>query len=218
MAKSLFLIILAGLFGVIMNPGMMSATDVVSVTGIDNSKIVETVILPEPEPEPESAQGAVRENNSAVSIGAPVAGARYEEPVQHTEPALKNYNVTVYSSEIVANNLSYNDIYKTGKLLYAHNSWNLFGNLPSLGWGEYFTVTEGGVTRTYRVENVIVYEKNVERGLLQRNGKGSYMRAVLNATDKDTGMHYNLAMMTCYGTSFGNGDASHRYVIFANEV
>ena len=31
-------------------------------------------------------------------------------------------------------------------------------------------------------------------------------------------VQYDLALMTCYGTSYGNGDASHRLVVFANRL
>ena len=229
MAKSLFLLLIAGIFGVALNSSTMSATDFVSLVGLNPAKIVETVVLPESVVDGNNTGEAnVAVETTSSSVGAPVAGVRYEPVYEETAqeisvyevpaPSYRNYTVTVYSDQIVASGLSYYDVYKTSKLLYAHNSSNLFGNLPSLGWGEYFTVTEGGVARTYQVANIIVYEKNVERGLLQRNGQGSYMRSVMNAIDKDSGAHYDLAMMTCYGTSFGNGDASHRYVIFANAV
>ena len=74
----------------------------------------------------------------------------------------------------------------------------------------------GGVNYNYRISNIVIYEKDVEAGKLRINGEGSYMYAVANA--RHDGVQYDLSIMTCYGTSFGNGDASHRLVIFANAI
>ena len=62
----------------------------------------------------------------------------------------------------------------------------------------------------------MIYEKDVAAGKLRLNGEGSYMYAVAHA--RHSGVQYDLSIMTCYGTSFGNGDASHRLVIFANAI
>ena len=102
------------------------------------------------------------------------------------------------------------------RFLYGHNTAGVFGGLTSLGVGSTFSVTYGGVTTNYQVAKIVIFEKNVENGRLQLNGAGNYMRAVANA--KSDGVQYGLSLMTCYGTSYGNGDASHRWVIFANAV
>ena len=34
----------------------------------------------------------------------------------------------------------------------------------------------------------------------------------------NTALGYDVALFTCHGTSYGNGDASHRLVVFANAV
>ena len=125
-----------------------------------------------------------------------------------------NYTVTVHSGGIVEHP-SYSDIYKTGKLIYAHNSSNLFGNLKSLGIGSTFTVTDSGTTKTYVVSDRVTFEKN--NGLLQLNGAGNYMGRVTYSAGYGNGNH-SLALMTCAGTSLGGGDATHRLVIFADEA
>lgn len=125
-----------------------------------------------------------------------------------------NYTVTIHSDGIIEHP-SYRDIYKTGKLLYAHNSSDLFGNLKSLGIGSTFTVTDGGITKTYAVSDRVTFEKN--NGLLQLNGTGNYMGRVTYNANYGNGGH-SLALMTCAGTPLGGGDATHRLVIFADEV
>ena len=100
-----------------------------------------------------------------------------------------------------------------GKLLYGHNSAGVFGSILGLGAGATFSVTTNGVTTNYRVANTVTFEKNTSTGQLQLNGAGSYMNGV--AAAYYGGVHYDLALMTCAGVSYGNGDASHRFVIFA---
>lgn len=199
MCKKLFLLLFSAIMGIIIAPDMLTSADSFEISTI-NFNAVETVPLPEPEPEP------VYEIASYAA--APVT--EYVAPA----PQMINYNVTIATGAIVQHNLSYSDIYRTGALVYGHNTWNLMGNLSSLGIGSNFTITEGGVTTTYQVANVVLFEKNDNK--LQLNGSGSYMAAVAQATHM--GQHYSVALMTCAGQSYGNGDASHRLVVFANQV
>ena len=203
MAKRLFLLLFVSLIGVISTPSFLTATDSVDVIRVDDSKAVETVIPPEPEPEPEPEPAPEPEPEPVAA--APAAGVAETKRV-------RNYNVTIVKAakDIVATNLSYYDIYRSGKFIYAHNSANLLGNLGSLSYGEIFTITEFGVTRSYQVMDKVVYEKAA-------NG---YLNGSIDLT-KDVEWYangYDISMMTCYGTVYGNGDASHRLVVFANEI
>ena len=101
------------------------------------------------------------------------------------------------------------------RFYYGHNSGNVFGGLVNYGVGTSFSINSNGITHNYRVANVVVYEKNAELGRLQLNGSGSYMKAVSQA--RSDGVQYSIALMTCYGTPYGNGGATHRLVLFANE-
>ena len=195
MAKRLFLLLFSAVMGITVMPDMLTSADDFELGGVE-FRAVETVPLPEPEPEIEVAVEAVP----------------YVVPV--SVPQQVNYTVTAYSGAILVDNLSYYDIYKTGNLVYGHNSANLLGNLGTLGVGSDFTITEGGVARTYQVANVVLFEKN--DGKLQLNGQGSYMKAVAEA--KFYGAQYDVAIMTCAGTPLGNGDATHRLVVFANAI
>ena len=192
MAKRLFLLFLVCVFEMTGLSLDLTAADTF-VSGMPDFAAVETVPEPEPEPEPEPAAPL-----------APVAG--YEVPVKQTV----NYTVTIYSGEMVVHNLSYGDLYKTGKLIYGHNSSNLLGNLGHLSIGEVFTITEGGVTSNYQVTNMVMYEKTPD-GFL--NGDWDLMGQIMR-----TAMGNDVAIMTCAGQSYGNGDASHRLVVYANRV
>ena len=132
-----------------------------------------------------------------------------------------NYTVTRSSSSIVKSP-TYSDIYRTGNLVYAHNSSNLFGNLKSLSIGSTFTLTENGVTTTYRVSGVEYFKKiavsNGEDlakcvGGITDNCSGRWMTSIVK-----NALYHNVALMTCAGQSYGNGDASHRLVILADRV
>ncbi len=199
MAKRLFLLFC--LIGLSLVPEFLTATDVVNVVGIDDSKAVETVFLSEPEPESKPEPGP-----APVVAKAPVAGVT----TTVANPKIVNYNVTIVTDKIVAKNLSYSDIYRTGKFIYAHNSSNLFGNLKYLNIGDVFTITESGVAQKYQVIDKVIYEK-ADNGYL--NGSKRLTKEVeIYANGHD------ISIMTCSGTAYGNGDASHRLVLFANAV
>lgn len=203
MGKRLFLLFITSIIGVVMTPGFLMATDEVAVTGIDNDGVVETVLLPEPEPEPEPTPAPQPVVTKAPSAGA----ARAPRPAA---PQIKNYNVTIVTNQIVGGNLSYSDIYRTGKFIYAHNTSGLLGNLPTLAAGEVFTITENGVTRSYRVAYGELYEKAA-------NGYLRGSREVTYEVEIEAKGH-SIVMMTCAGTPLGGGDATHRYVVFADAI
>lgn len=134
--------------------------------------------------------------------------------------SIPNYTVTATSDSIVKNPGS--SIYRTKQILYAHNSSNLLGSIRNFGIGTNFTVTENGTTKTYEVAEIKIFKK-VDNYTLQLCSLADYnacyedsyyyMNTLQNA--KFNGKTYNIAMMTCDGTSLGGGDATHRRVIFA---
>ena len=137
--------------------------------------------------------------------------------------SIPNYRVTIYSGEIISRNLSYNDIYKTKKLIYGHNSSNLLGSLKNLSIGSTFTITENGSTSTYQVADVRIFHKSdnytldlCNSGYNNCNGGSYYLNTLQNATFR--GKNYDVALFTCDGTSLGGGDATHRRVVFAYQV
>lgn len=196
MAKGLFLLLMSNIIGLVFGVSFLSATDTVDVKKPGFSA-VETII------EKNKVENDFIESSNDSSVEYL---ASYSNPVFYPT----NYTVTAVTGEIVAYP-SYYDIYRTGKFIYAHNSSGLFGNLNYLEYGEIFTITEGGVTQSYQVMDKVVYEKSLESGLL--NGSKSLTKAVEYEANG-----YDVSIMTCYGTIYGNGDASHRLVVFANAV
>lgn len=120
-------------------------------------------------------------------------------------PRVFSVNVTVYKNDIEVNP-NYSDIYQTGKLIYAHNTSGLLRGLYELYAGDTFTIN--GVT--YNVSERVVYEKTDAYSL---NGSRAVMKNL-----KNSAYGHDFALMTCYGTSLGNGDATHRLVIFADKA
>lgn len=213
MIKQIFLAIITGLIGVVATPRILAASDTVALTGLDNTGVVETIPLPEPEVTSEIKQIAVRAPEAGIPASQPVflQSVNWANSITIAGRTLEVVSVADTSVD------SGNHVNKYGeKLLYGHNSAAVFGGLVNLGAGSVFSVSEGGVTRNYRVAKVMIFEKNANTGLLQLNGAGNYMRSVANA--KSEGAQYDLSLMTCYGTSYGNGDASHRLVLFASAI
>ena len=196
MAKSLFLLLISNIVGITLGFNYLSATDTIQ-TKTPGFDAVQTEIIPEivenTPPQPSIVETA------PVVLPAPVY-----------TPTYVNYNVTIVTDQLVIDGLSYSDIYRTGKFIYGHNTYNLLGNLPSLKHNEIFTINEGGVTRQYRVIDSNIYEK-AANGYL--NGSKAVTKQVEIYANG-----YDISIMTCYGTPYGNGDASHRYVLFANAV
>ncbi len=182
------------------------ASDSYELVGISNAGVVETIPVEEPAVE-------VAEESAAP---APITTTTYAAPAPvYVAPQIANYTVSFYINSVAeytntVNNLRYDGIYKFRKMIYGHNTGNLLGNLTSRYIGENFTITESGVTKQYVVSDIQIYRKT-EDGYLENNRK-------LMSNIANTAMGHDVALFTCYGTSYGNGDASHRLVVFANAV
>ncbi len=218
MKKYILMLLMASFIGIIANPEMLAASNSVTIKGIDSSKIVETIV-PEVVPA-EMSVATIETPETKITPTAPVVKAVVAQPVIAQQPVMpvvsitpntvRNVNVSIFSDTIVVNP-SYSDIYKTGKLIYAHNVSNLFSWLKNLSRGEKIVVNEKGIAKTYIVSDIVTYEKSTD-GRLQLNGSGSYMSAI-----KNRALGHDLALMTCAGEMRGS-DASHRLVAFIDEA
>ncbi len=94
------------------------------------------------------------------------------------------------------------------RFLYGHSTL-AFSPLKRLYVGNTFTATLDGVTKTYRVEQRVVFNKASD---LDNNAA---RRAALY-TGKYNGSSYDLALMTCGNGS--NDDSNFRLVLFANAI
>ncbi len=207
MAKRLFLLLLSSLIGVISSPSFLTADNALNIKQPEFNAVNTVEIVKE---EPETV---VYQENVPAASSTPVLAVQ-TIPVNNIAIAGRTLEIINVESTAID---SGNHVNKYGnRFLYGHNTGAVFGGLSSLGVGSIFTVTEDSVKITYRVQRVVIFEKNVESGRLQINGEGNYMRPVANATMD--GVQYDLSIMTCYGTSYGNGDASHRLVLFADAV
>ena len=196
MKKYIIMMLLSSFIGIFSNPEILSASNSVTVTGLNDANIVETVI-PEPEPVAKVASYDYYEEPAYTYVET------YEEPVY--EPQMLSYWVTAYR-DTVEQHPSYSDIYQTGKLIYAHNTSDLLYSLNYLYTGDVFMIN--GVT--YHVSDRVIYEKTDAYSL---NGSRAVMKNL-----KNNAYGHTFALMTCYGTYYGNGDASHRLVIFADAM
>lgn len=101
-------------------------------------------------------------------------------------------------------------------LLYCHNSATVFGFLADLPLGTTFTVNLDGVSTTYK----IVDKLTISRTALETNNRMNYLTNSASYVDHSAGISIDadVVLMTCAGTSYGNGDASHRTLVFADKV
>lgn len=233
MGKRLFLLFVVGIIGLISSPASMMATDFVGLNGVDDTKAVETVLLPD-EPEPELEY--IEKYSPNVGLGAPIAG----QAVAPT-PVIPENNIQINGRaiELVYTNSTGGNAgaatqawyYSTGKFIYGHNYNHVFGSLDSAydgGWlgGLTFSVTFNGVSSSYQVVNYRLYDYNPAdmnnvyynnqaisgysfTGARMMNARGVAPEEYVNSRDD---AFYDMALMTCYAGS------SKRLVIFANRV
>ena len=230
MAKRLFLLTIISLIEVILAPYALMAADSFEIKEpafnavetiekhVDEDEIQEseedTVEMLSTSGNTVEAAANVSDSPEVNLATAPVVVAEpvYVAPANSISIAGRTLEIVQVGSTAVD---SGDHVNKYGdRFLYGHNSAGVFGGLASMGIGSVFTVSQNGVVINYRVMDVVIYEKNMSNGLLQINGTGNYMRPVANA--RSNGVQYDLSVMTCYGTMYGGGDASHRLVIFAN--
>ena len=209
MGKRLFLLVFAGIMGLVSTSTALTAADRFSVNEPE-FRATETVPLLEPVEGSAVARELVEEPVATTDGAVTAYVAESTSTVEPVAPQIANYTVTIYSAEMVAHYLSYSDIYKTGKLIYGHNTGQVLGDLAYRYVGEEFTITEGGVATKYRVSDIALYEKT-DDGYLDHN------RALMGQIMR-TAMGHGVALMTCAGTPYGNGDASHRLVVYADAV
>ena len=218
MAKRLFLLLFSSFIGIFGGPEILMASDNYLVNGLDNSRITKTVIEEE---QPSEDQQEPSNNQTGGVASSYVQRSTYVQSAPVYTPPANSISVAGKVIDVVSvSDTSIdagNHVNKYGdRFFYGHNSANVFGGIVGLGVGSVFSITQNGVTQNYQVVKIVIYEKNASSGRLQLNGSGNYMRQVANA--KSEGVQYSVSLMTCYGQSLGGGDATHRFVIFANTI
>ena len=213
MAKSLFLLLISGLMTLVWTPEILMADDFElkkqpefnAVLTVEEPKIIE-----EPEIiEPVVAKPAVVTSNAVSNpqpATQPVVQATYVAPANNMSIVGKNLEVVeVDSSAYDAGSR----VYKFRKMFYGHNSAAVFGGIDN---ASEFSVTLNGVVHRYRVMERHTFEKH-SATQLSLNGQVYSMAALVN-----NAWGYDVIIVTCAGQSLGNGDATHRLVLFANEI
>ena len=224
----------ASFIGIVLTPEMLSASDAVAIAGLDNTSIVQTIPLPvsdfvneeifdttpalsEPTPDYsytlEYAQdyfapAATATESVAVNV-APAYPANYIQVGGNMVEVIDVGNTDLDAG---------NSVFRYGgKFLYGHNTANVFGVLYNVGVGSTFVVSSGGIAQTYRVDKVVIYEQT-DAYTLTANGVDTYRSDLIKARPDRKSASYDLALMTCYGTVYADGNASHRYVVFASAI
>lgn len=226
MLKRLMIILFSAFLGIIGAPEVLMASEDFLPNGLNSEKIVETVQIEEEPPVEEPAQEPVQTNTVTTYNTTPVVST----PV-YQAPAVPANRIEIggRTVEIIDSNDTRNDAGKyvaryNDHFLYGHNSATVFDVLYRVGIGNIFSITYGGVTTNYQIKNIIIYRKTgdtslrVEDANSDINGVDVAMKYVAKGQEKRNGRQYSIALMTCYGTSYGNGDASHRLVVFANAI
>ena len=211
-----------------------STTEVVDAKSqLDYPDETTTVELSEdyqPAPEPETTQTVITQTPTQNSTPVQSTGITQTITVTVVAPPDQiviggNTIPIFYSSNTLTDSGTSAGLYGD-HFIYGHNTSDVFGNLASLPNGTRFTVSLNGTTKTYQIVGRDLQEKSHFEGVtlhktvtsgLTMTTKMKIMTAITRYGEYD-GNFYDYIIMTCAGTSYGNGDASHRLVIFANEV
>lgn len=94
-----------------------------------------------------------------------------------------------------------------GQFYYGHNYNYVFGGLAGLSIGSTFTINLDGINYNYRVVKVETVAND--------NALASNMSKIASGRDYN-GTQYDVTLMTCAGTPYGNGNATHRTIVYAN--
>ncbi|MDO4508273.1 MAG: hypothetical protein Q4B65_02755, partial [Candidatus Saccharibacteria bacterium] len=156
MKKMLSLFLLSFLTWLISCGESLSASNPVIFTDLDQSKVVETIIKPEPTI---TENVEVQPTPTATISYAPAPATLVSAPIRTNYIEIIGRSLNIVNVSNPAEN-SGDHVNKVGKLYYGHNSRAVFGNLIYTHPGETFKITENGVTSTYRISRVDIYEKN----------------------------------------------------------
>ena len=94
-----------------------------------------------------------------------------------------------------------------GRFFYGHNYSNVLGGLAGVPVGSTFSINLDGINRDYQVAYVVTVPND--------DALANNMSKIAMA--KYGGVSYDIAIMTCAGTPYGDGNATHRTILFAYE-
>ena len=204
MFKKTLILLLSSFFTIAGAPEFLIASEDVDINGINNTKVVQTVV-PEPvKPVATTSVARTTSKTTTVRAAVPKAAANKLNIAGRSLTVEYSPNTAVDAGRVVK--------FYNNKFLYGHNSSNVFGFLPSVGVGSTFSLTYNGVTTNYRVMEKVEYAK-ASPTTLSLNGREYSMAYIAKGMNK-----YSLTIMTCSGQSLGRGDATHRLVLYANTI
>ena len=229
MLKRLIIILFSGFLGIIGAPEILMASDDFLPTGLSNERIAETVqVVEEPPVERSEEEISVEQSDGTLVYGADYG----EQEVVEYQPVVLPANrievggkvIEMIDSDNTANDAGGYAARYNNYFIYGHNSAGVFAVLYGVGVNDVFSIAYGGTTTSYRVKNTIIYRKTGETSLRvddarsDIDGEDVPMKYIANGQEKRGGRRSDSVLMTCDGTSYGNGDASHRLVIFADVI
>ena len=241
--KVIFAPLGASFIGIMSNPEMLAASNSVTVKELDPTRIVETIIP--------ANNAFVASNEVLGAVDAPAVNTTanwssqgYNDeaftPEEDTgygaadDAASTGYymtiagrNLWIEDASITNRNVDSGDhiVHISGSKWYrGHNSWDVLRGIYNMGYGSTFTITEGGVTRTYVVAREPVIMSNMGTYFLHNDliySESDFMRGFYQE-DYDTlgyaGATYDVVISTCYGAMISDNDAAERYVLYARAI
>ena len=238
MFKRFIILLFSSFIGIISGPEILATSDNIDLVKVVKDEVVEAAPVeaaeeftlaeevPEEEPVEEVVEAEIYSEVQEVAYTAPAPAPVIEPAPVAPAPVVNNIQITGRTLNIVDVDSTLVDagdhVNKYGaKFLYGHNSERVFGHLKDLGASSTFTVTYGGVTTTYAIQQIVIFDVIFDEAGRAAKVRpvgvdtGNYMNRIAEASYG--GNYYDLSIMTCHGAT-AYGTSVQRLVIFANAI
>ena len=207
-AVFLFIFAVLGISLNLQTPTIDATPDRVDFAAFDEMSLADTLDLPERAPNVNISDTyiapAVRSYTSTTTSYSSETRTNSISILGRTIDIFVSSDTRINAGSMVARYI--NGSKYRGQFYYGHNSAQVFGGLANLSVGSTFTINLDGTDYQYRIAKI---ETVVNDDSLAFN-----MKKVASGKDYN-GTQYDVTLMTCAGTPYGDGNATHRTIVYA---
>lgn len=207
-AVFLFIFAVLGISLNLQTPTIDATPDRVDFAAFDEMSLADTLDLPERAPNVNIsdtyAAPAVRSYTSTATSYSSETRTNSISILGRTIDIFVSSDTRINAGSMVARYI--NGSKYRGQFYYGHNSAQVFGGLANLSVGSTFTINLDGTDYQYRIAKIETVAND--------DSLASNMKKVASGKDY-SGTQYDVTLMTCAGTPYGDGNATHRTIVYA---
>ncbi len=207
-AVFLFIFAVLGISLNLQTPTIDATPDRVDFAAFDEMSLADTLDLPERAPNVNISDTyiapAVRSYTSTTTSYSSETRTNSISILGRTIDIFVSSDTRINAGSMVARYI--NGSKYRGQFYYGHNSAQVFGGLANLSVGSTFTINLDGTDYHYRIAKIETVAND--------DTLASNMKKVASGKDYN-GTQYDVTLMTCAGTPYGDGNATHRTIVYA---